>query len=823
LALPDTINPNWIAHLRNQFQIARPVLFTGAGFSSATRNILGETVPTVWELKKKLWTICFPGENFDESVRLPDLFEHALLRNRNALRKVLTQSFTIVPSEMPSWYETYLTMPWQRWYTLNIDNFEVAADQRFQPPRKPLSISAVREPSKAVVSSDPSKILEVVHLNGTVEDAPDAVTFSVTQYAERLSRSEPWYLRFAADLLTSPVVFVGTSLDETPLWQHIVLRHGRGAGGLELRHRSYLVTPSLDKSRQSLLAEYNVMWMPMTAEQFARDLLPEFNAVVSSGLISLGRRTITSASKIPHLPEVAELAVNPSEENEFLLGQEPIWADIQSDRAIERECDRGLLDVAQKALAGDGIRGIILISGTAGSGKSTTLMRLCLKLLADGKRVAWIDRNTEISTMAIREAMKADEPPDVLAIDDADLFGNGLAILVRDIAHYHSRPLVVIALRSGKIDRAFNPTILEGVPLTEMVMPHLTDGDISLLIDLLSREKRLGVLTGKTLKEQEQAFREAAGRQLLVAMIKATSGVWLEEKAVNELTDLKGDAAKIYAFVAVVAAYRYYLTRDEIIIALGNYSNEAMNALDHLIKHRIIVERGGDFSARHRMLGDIIREKLFETGQMAPVVQGLAVVAAAKVTPSAKRYHRHMRMLQTFLNHELLLNVMGPEAGKNLYSNLEDPLAWHYHYWLQRGSLEVERGSLNLAENFLGTAFSLAEDDPLVRNEWAYLQFKKAINNPTAPEAADFVKEATQILEGLIANGGANQYPYGVIASQGLQWSRVGIKDPTRRAAYLRHLITKIEGGMKRYPGESQLKELLDELQREHLETAVKR
>jgi hypothetical protein len=50
-----------------------------------------------------------------------------------------------------------------------------------------------------------------------------------TEVAERLAnRVDPWYLRLTADLFTRCFVFVGTSLDEPPLWQHLAIRRERG-------------------------------------------------------------------------------------------------------------------------------------------------------------------------------------------------------------------------------------------------------------------------------------------------------------------------------------------------------------------------------------------------------------------------------------------------------------------------------------------------------------------------------------------------------------------------------------------------------------------
>lgn len=713
-------------------------------------------------------------------------------------------------------------MPWQRWYTLNIDNFEVAANQRFNLPRRLVPLSATGEVGGGT-ADDPSRELKIVHLNGMLDDVPERVTFSLTQYAERLSRHDPWYVRFAADLLTSPVVFIGTSLEESPLWQHIVMRRGRGARAFtEFRHRSYLVVPELDRARRTLLAQYNVMWMPLTVEQFCKDILQEMQPSVTSGFIFLGKNANPNLLDSPRIPEVTELATGAGEPHEFLLGQEPTWTDIQSDRAILRDCDSSLLKLVQEKLSLKEERGVIAITGTAGSGKSTSLKRLCLKLVSAGVRVGWIDKRMEIATAAIRTAMKRDDAPQILAIDDADLLGAGLSVLVRDVSQYPSAPLIIIAVRSSRIDRVMNPAALGNIAIAERVMPHLTDQDIDALIDLLDRENRLGLLTGKTRKEQVAAFKEVAGRQLLVAMIKATSGQWLEDKAVDELTGLTPTGASIYAYIAVAAAYRFILTRDEVLIALGDFSNVAMNELDQLVKRHVIIANDGEYSARHRMIAEIIRDRLHETGQMAPVVRGLGMIAAAKTTPASKRHDRHMRMLQIFLNHDLLLDSLGIDAAKNLYSALEDPLAWSFHYWLQRGSLEVERGSLKVAENFLGSALSLAPDDPFVRTEWAYLQFKKAVSNPTAPESTDLVKEATDNLKGLIASGSANQYPYHVLGSQGLAWARHAIKDANRRAGYLYELVGVLEEGLKKHPREPELKELHDVLKREYLGSAVR-
>src|SRR5580658_9434565 len=76
------INKNWFLHLQSQFERARPILFTGAGFSGSARNICGQPMPSAETLRKMLWELCFPGSSVEDGSSLQDLYENALHRNR---------------------------------------------------------------------------------------------------------------------------------------------------------------------------------------------------------------------------------------------------------------------------------------------------------------------------------------------------------------------------------------------------------------------------------------------------------------------------------------------------------------------------------------------------------------------------------------------------------------------------------------------------------------------------------------------------------------------------------------------------------------------
>src|SRR4029077_17010554 len=115
---------------------------------------------------------------------------------------------------------------------------------------------------------------------------------------------------------------------------------------------------------------------------------------------------------------------------------------------------------------------------------------------------------------------------------DADLYGRELQNLLLDLVPHTPNFLFVFAVRAGKLDQITRATRAHGdLRIHEHVVPPLTDEDIDALIEVLDKNKRLGILTGASKSDRQKAFREQAGRQLLVAMIQATSDEHFAKKA----------------------------------------------------------------------------------------------------------------------------------------------------------------------------------------------------------------------------------------------------------------------------------------------------
>ena len=427
---PEPPKTQYIEHLKRQFSVASPILFLGAGFSMGATNIVEQPVPSAGSFAKMLWGLCFPGDAFDDTTLLQDIYDAALLSQKRALATLLRDQFTVPPSSWASWHPAILTMPWKRIYTLNVDNLvEQILDQESTRPFSSISALSSNEPFPQ------DGKLAVVHLNGIVHDTPDDITFSRSQYARRQGVDRA-YSELANDLKFRPIVFLGSSLDEAPLWAHMELRGARSrTQGQELRQRSYLVVPNLNQSREPLLARHNVVWIKNTAEEFAA-LLANFETARRAGHLAIRQSSnVLGPEKISSVQDLTEHSVRT--DGEYLLGAEPVWEDADQGRIAERSCFGEIWTrVTSKEHACRGK--VIVVTGTAGVGKTSALMVLGIRLGAVGKTVGWIDQGTYFSRSDFRNSLR-DASWDVLIVDDADVYGRGLSEMVVDALPYCCR------------------------------------------------------------------------------------------------------------------------------------------------------------------------------------------------------------------------------------------------------------------------------------------------------------------------------------------------------------------------------------------------
>lgn len=820
------LEPRVVAYLKERVRRADAILFTGAGFSIGARNQARTAMPLASDLKRALWALSFRDKEFDETAKLQDLFEVGRVRNPKGLRELLRAQLRVDADSVPAYYAHLFSLPWRRVYTLNVDDLPSAVDRRHKLPRRLVSLSAVQWGTSALPARTPD-VLEVIHLNGVLDDAPDGVTFSATQYAERLAGQEPLYAQCANDVLTHPVVFIGTPLDEAPLWQHVAMRRKGPKTKREFRRESFIVTPRLDLARAELLQrEFNVTHIPMSVEEFGRELWP---AVSEPEILEEGFQVINAVGEAEREatepPLVQDLSASaPPGAADYLIGRAPTWGDVRDGFSAARRCDVELEQlVNEQREIPDQPRGTILVAGTAGSGKTTAVIRLGLALTGAGEKVAWADTSVDISPLNLRRWMESRDGATVLIIDDVDRYGSAAPALAADIARLPARPLVVATIRSGRgaDDFADRYARLE-VPHRHFEMPDLADEDILALIGLLEANNRLGVLKGRTKEDQVRAFRDAARRQILVAMLEATSGRRFEDLIESEMMELSDDTRDLYALTAVASALRFGLTLDELLTAIDDRSNARLASIDALQRRRLIVAdpKGGALRVRHRVIAEVLMRALARDGQLADIVIGLAIAAASKVHQGMRRGHPSYRRLRALMNHDWLTQHLGTTAPRRVYESVEPFLHWDYHYWLQRGSYELEREHVEYqhAENFLNQAHSLNSEDPLVKTEFAYLTLKRAVIANIPKESRDGMRAGFDLLKEAIENrDGSDPHQYHIYGKEGLNWLMRGDVQPQEREELLDELQNIVLEGTREHPSDVRLRRLLVDIQNAQL------
>ena len=802
----------YLEYLGGKIADGSAVLFTGAGFSSLARNRLGQPLPSSRELVDALWSIAFPGTEYDGESSLADVYEAAVSVGKNTTGQRLSDLLTIPTGGLDDSYRVWLSVPWYRHYTLNLDNLDERASVDFHLPRAVTSVSALDEAPPPLADGT----LVSVHLNGRVSEFPN-VTFSDRQYAERTAAPDPWYRTLINDVTGRCVVFIGTSLNEPPLWQQIELRLQRGAGTKELRPRSFLVTPSLTRARQRVLEQYNVEWIPMSHEEFLDRVLATLSDQSIQGLASLRAREETR-KRSGAVTSVSELRGIPSTQpRDYLLGREPEWGDVSDDGyAVVREFEQDLREHFDRSA-----KRILLVTGTAGSGKSTTLKRLAVEYDTVGETTYWIPSETELSLQRLRQNIAAVRAQ-VVVMDDVDVFGASSATFLDGLLADSEHIRIVAAVRSSRFRRLRLADEFEenGFIVT---VPLLGDADIDLLLGALTAAGRLGHLRGMSRPEQQKVFRDRSGRELLVAMIEATSNEKFEVKIGEECDDLGNTAGYQYAAAALATSFREALTRDELLDVSGGLPNIALNDLRYLVDHRFIVERDGVFRVRHRVIADRAIDHFARRGQLADPITSLLWVMAARVNQFTPRHARERNMVVSLLSHEFLIRIgLGQAQVRGVYDSVEPLLSWDSHYWLQRGSYEVERGDLDLAKNFLDQARSLATDDYMVQTEWAYMTIKRAAVAPDAMHAQENVDMAMGELEDAVQlRGAADSYPYHVLGSQGLAWARRAPMDLPVRRQFLAHILAIVREGVRQHPRNPELRQLEHDLEHDYLMTAT--
>jgi hypothetical protein len=738
-------------------QRGEAILLTGAGFSHEMLDQYGDQLPVGKQLAQSIWPIAFGEEDYDDTA-LSDVYQSALGKSPKLLREQLERLFTVDRDQLPARYTSWLSLPWHRVYTLNIDDGDEAVAENGIEPR--LQILSALNSRPGDVRSDS---LPVIHVNGRLQDFPN-LTFSPWDFADRTAGLDPWYQEFATDIATRPVVVIGSIVDEPPLWHFMRLRELRG-GVKEQRPRSWLITPRIDLGRKNMLHELNFKHLAQTEAEFYETTI----APHASRLAALGR--ISSAAGGGDLLDVAECVRSASPGTaDYLLGLAPTWGDVTNGYAADFAFDKNLDDSIEGLSAGT-----ISVIGSAGSGKTTSLMKAAAKLAAQNNKVLWLGRETELRVADIRKQVHELEP-DFVFIDDVDRFGNDASVLLSGLQRAEEALVVVVAARSARFFGLRYDSILQSD--AQLTQDRLTDSDADALLVKLEQGKRLGEMRRLSPEQRVKQLTRHNDRQLLVTLIEATSGEKFHDRIAGECRDLQPSEQALYGIACTAAwADNKPLSIQDLLFAANQQNrNEALLAVRRLVSAQLLVRTDDGYLVRHRVVAESAVDFFRDEGLLHKWITDLIFLAASHYEPGKASGTRLGRMLIRLISHKNLHDLVGDgDDVARIYGAAEEWLDGDFHFWLQRGSYEIDFGELPLADNFLRQARGLVSDDALVETAWAHLQLKRALLDVTAPKSAVRAQEGLGILSSIMQNPSSRSpHTFATFLIFGLQWLKKG-------------------------------------------------
>jgi predicted MPP superfamily phosphohydrolase len=709
--------------------------------------------------RQHLWEALDTGEPLDTSLSIDQLYELSRDYSEAATQKAVATDLGTPPQSAIDQLDRILKTPWA-----NVIYLSPLRDLEMTPSiaSQDSTMSVIDGTLMPYRLPDPDSSY-VLRLTGP---APQDGSLTL-RLDEVLSRSpenfsSDWRL-FAKQILSrSPSVFLADSVSSLSLWQWIA---DRSSAPSNYQMASFLVCPDLPERTHLLLKRYNVQWINSSISNFVDKYLTTSRVEYVAAKTAVAKRRRGESGQTP-LAIGALRSTSDTGSRNYLLGSSPTWGDVTHGFAARLSSQQTIMQKVNVALPGT----TILVTGTAGSGRTTSLMQCALDLQAAHKSVAWVNPagGREKISDIVNQVIEDDY--EYIFVDDVDLFGAQAERLISGLrGGQNSKRIVIAGVRSV---RAF---LVEGISFSDKIaVGNLTSLDLDGLVKVL-RDHRAVANRRQSNSELRKLLVDAKG-QLIVGMIGATSGVPFADKIISECKQLSPSALIMYGCAALVTAENEAIAVTQLQDAVGGNANDSWRTLKSLEDSQLLQMQPntGRYEVRHRVIAEAVRDYLAKIGALATVTMGTVHAYAAAGALTRNRSNHSRRLLIRLINHSYLIRTLGLAESKirDIYDSVEDILEDDFHYWLQRGAFEVEHGDLRNAMHDLTSANTTVggEDDPRVLTEFAVLRLKIASGGRTS-DAITLSISAIEDLHKVIRIQGVNApHTFSILASTGVTW-----------------------------------------------------
>lgn len=789
-------------------------LLLGAGASMGSLAGNNEPLPSGPELRDRLVRdFSLPIE--DRTISLARAYAAAKRIDSASLETYLRAHFTRC---QPSWQHILPDFDWHRIWTLNIDDIvETAYGSKGIPLDRFNWTSGFRDSSRSQH--------QIVHLHGYVSEEPgddtsvSELVFSVPQYAAAIQDMRTWHAVFRDEFTERPFIVLGASLIEEPDLQEALV----GSAATTTRgFPSIVVLKEVTEFERAELAELGLVVVEADASSFMSSLhqaVKEYRDKVDDVY-----GVHVSADVARFLQQFADLrsyAPAPGEySRHFYGGYEPHWKNILDD-------DDAIFDTTTLAFntiyATTGLSSpqqrVHILTGYAGSGKSTGLLRIANQLIGEGLPTFQFRGDEKLDVSATLGWLER-VPHTVLIVDGCADFADSIAALAEE-CEAAKIPLLLVAT-----ERSSRRTFLQQKIADRFLQlsrnyeyRFLTDADIDALIDKLSSRRRLGKITRRSRSEQRRYFKSFASRRLFEGMADLERGRGFRTRLEADYRQLThAQLQRLYgaASIAYQDGYAIPIGAASRIAGLPVGELEALIVADD--HDRMLIDRSG-VRLPHRITASLIVETAMSIDDRFGAMQDVLTALAPHLdVPAIRRATRPFRLVRRLLDEENVMRLLGGDIGRQLYDSLQPTYDWNARYWDQRALFESALDDHERARSYAEHALQINRH-PLSLNTLGTILGRIAVRDGD-PEV---LREAIRMLEDGrdYRQWDASEHPYvtffTTIIRYGQGWGLESIPSQLRNASSSWFTSAKNAGVFASWEGEAQLQGF----QREWLYLAV--
>ncbi len=811
-------------YLLQEIRAGNVCLLFGSGASMSAKDIAGDNPPSATKLTKLL-SQKFLGGKFNDHL-LDQVAEIAI--SESDLITVQRFIHDIFEPFQPS--KPHKILPTFSWHGLATTNFDLLIETAYESVRNPIQSVQPRIANGDRIQErlkNPRNI-SLLKLHGCITRIIDErcpLILTPDQYISHRDNRDRLFNELFDWAFEHPIVFIGHSLrdaDIRALLQEVIAKAGQG------RPRYYAVLPHVTPEEKRLWYAKRITIIESSFEEFMaaldnavpsplRGIIAENNNNQSPLFSRFDRAETTLSDRARRFLEIDVdyvLGINKIESvsgEDFYSGAAKGWAPIEMDL----DCRRSITDqIMSDVILSDEehvgrVPDAYLITAHAGAGKSVLLHRLAWDAANDyGKLCLFMTPHGSLDWPALQEIIDKCKERIYLFIDNA-------ADRIQQLAELFSKNdpdagmlTLILSERTNEWNMLGEDT---GISISETYeIKYLSEKEIYQLLALLEKHKALGVLTDETPQRRVEAFKERAGRQLLVALHEATYGEDFEKIIVDEYNALQPlNARNIYLSICV-------LNRLGVGVRAGIISRlYGINFVDFkkhffLPLERVVLSRFDPtirdhlYTARHPHIADIVFINVL-TNQEERFDVYIRCLKQLNLDYDIDRraFDQMIRarvLLDLFTNTELIPTVF--EQAKEAVGDEPFLMQQMAIYEMQR-----DQGNLQKAKTLLMKAKDLAPRSNTIRHSISELCLKEADQSKTALQRDKYLEEAESHAQEMLRRGGNNAYSHHTLCKAKLRRLRHVLENnenstSTEIETLIRDLENAICDGLRENPSD---------------------